>query len=41
MVTKFKRDGNVGYMGILGPTRMNYPYNRAMMEEIKDILEAK
>ena len=41
MVTKFEKDGNIGYMGILGPTRMNYPYNRAMIEEIKDMLEDK
>jgi len=39
MVTKFSRNGNEGFMGILGPTRMNYPFNRGVMEEIKVMLE--
>jgi len=41
MVTKYKRDGFKGYIGLLGPTRMNYPFNKAMLEEMKKLFEAK
>lgn len=38
MVTQYEKDGFNGYMGILGPTRMNYPFNKAILEEVKNIL---
>lgn len=37
MVTSYERDGFKGYMGILGPTRMNYPFNQIILEEIKKL----
>ncbi|MEZ4087494.1 MAG: hypothetical protein R3B71_04135 [Candidatus Gracilibacteria bacterium] len=39
MVTIYNIDGFQGYFGILGPTRMKYPFNRAIMEEIKKLIE--
>lgn len=39
MVTTYEKDGFQGYMGILGPTRMNYPFNRAILEEVKILFE--
>ncbi len=39
IVTKYNFEGYEGFMGILGPTRMNYPLNRAVLEEIKKLLE--
>ncbi len=41
MVTRYHIEGHKGYFGILGPTRMNYPFNRAILEEIKKLLEPK
>lgn len=41
MVTSYKKGGFRGYMGILGPTRMNYSFNRAILEEIKRLFEKK
>lgn len=41
MVTKYNIDGMKGFFGILGPTRMNYPFNRAILEEIKNLLTEK
>lgn len=41
IVTSYKKDGFKGYMGILGPTRMNYPFNKAILEEIKRLFEKK
>lgn len=38
MVTKYNIGGLKGYFGILGPTRMNYPFNRAILEEVKKLL---
>ncbi len=40
MATKYKVHGYTGYMGIIGPTRMNYPFNTAIIEELKKLLEA-
>jgi len=40
MVTKYHLEGYQGFFGILGPTRMNYPFNSAIMEEIKKLLES-
>ncbi|MFC1810293.1 DeoR family transcriptional regulator [Patescibacteria group bacterium] len=41
MVTKYEKEGHQGYMGILGPTRMNYPFNKAILEEIKNLFVSK
>lgn len=38
IVTKYKDQGFTGYMGILGPKRMNYAYNIVLLEEIKKLL---
>lgn len=39
IVTKYKFEGYEGYIGILGPTRMKYAFNQAVLEEIKKLLE--
>jgi transcriptional regulator of heat shock response len=39
MVTKYDIEGFNGFFGILGPTRMNYPYNTVIIEEVKKLLE--
>lgn len=39
IVTKYKDQGFTGYMGILGPKRMNYAYNIVLLEEIKKLLQ--
>lgn len=41
IVTKYERDGFTGYLGILGPTRMAYPFNKALVEEIKTLFEGR
>ncbi|MFC1655612.1 DeoR family transcriptional regulator [Patescibacteria group bacterium] len=41
VVTKYEKDGFQGYMGIIGPTRMNYPFNKAILEEIKRLFQDK
>lgn len=41
MVTKYEKDGFTGYFGILGPTRMNYPFNSAILEEVKNLFVGK
>lgn len=38
IVTKYNKDGFTGYLGILGPKRMNYPYNIVLLEEVKKLL---
>lgn len=38
IVTKYKRDGYEGFLGLLGPKRMNYAFNIVMVEEIKKLL---
>jgi transcriptional regulator of heat shock response len=40
IVTAYDIDGYKGYFGILGPTRMNYPFNTVIIEEVKKLLEA-
>lgn len=35
IVSQYNVDGFKGYIGIMGPTRMNYPYCQALIEEIK------
>ena len=39
IATKYKKDGFEGYLGVLGPKRMNYPYNIVLTEEVKKLLE--
>lgn len=41
MVTLYEKEGLKGFIGILGPTRMNYPFNRVILEEVKDLFESK
>jgi heat-inducible transcriptional repressor len=38
IVTKYQINGFEGYFGLLGPTRMRYPFNIAMLEQIKSLL---
>ncbi len=38
IVYKYKSRGYEGYIGILGPKRMNYAYNMALLKEIKKLL---
>lgn len=38
LVCKYEKDGYTGYLGLLGPKRMNYPFNIVMVEEIKKLL---
>jgi transcriptional regulator of heat shock response len=38
LVTKYEKEGFAGYIGILGPKRMNYAFNMVMLEEIKKLL---
>lgn len=39
IVTKYERDSFTGFLGLLGPKRMNYPFNIVLVEEIKKLLE--
>lgn len=39
IVTRYEKDGFQGYLGILGPKRMNYAFNIVMLEEIKKLLK--
>lgn len=39
IVVRYTIDGMSGFLGILGPTRMNYPYNMVIVEEIKKLIE--
>lgn len=39
IVTKYTINGLSGFFGVLGPTRMNYPYNMVIVEEIKKLIE--
>ena len=38
IVSQYELDGYKGHMGILGPTRMRYAYNKAVLEEVKNLL---
>lgn len=40
IVTKYEKDGFTGYLGILGPKRMNYAYNIVLLEEVKKLLKS-
>ena len=39
IVSQYEKDGFQGYIGVLGPKRMNYAYNIVLVEEIKKLLE--
>lgn len=39
LVSRYHKNGFSGYIGILGPKRMNYPFNIVLLEEIKNLLE--
>lgn len=39
VVVKYKVEGYEGYLGLLGPTRMQYAFNMAILEEVKKLLE--
>lgn len=39
VVAEYEKEGLKGYIGILGPKRMNYAFNIALLEEIKKLLE--
>jgi transcriptional regulator of heat shock response len=38
LVTKFNNKYTTGHLGIIGPTRMNYARNRAILENIKTMI---
>lgn len=40
MITTYNLGGYEGYFGLLGPTRMKYPFNRAVLKNIKSLLES-
>lgn len=39
VVTTYTLNGYEGFIGILGPTRLDYPFNIAIIEEIKKLLD--
>lgn len=39
IVAQYNKDGFEGYIGLLGPKRMNYAFNIVLLEEIKKLLE--
>lgn len=41
IVTRYNCEGFDGYLGVLGPTRMRYPYNLAMVEEIQQLVNSE
>ncbi len=40
IVAQYNMDNFNGFLGILGPTRMRYPMNHAMVSKVKDLLES-
>ena len=38
IISKYNTENYSGYIGIMGPTRMNYPYNTVILEEIVNLL---
>lgn len=38
IVSRYQKDGFEGFIGILGPKRMNYAYNIVLLEEIKKLI---
>ncbi|PKL37123.1 hypothetical protein CVV38_04550 [Candidatus Peregrinibacteria bacterium HGW-Peregrinibacteria-1] len=41
IVTTYRHNDHYGYLGLLGPKRMNYAYNIVMVEEVKKLLETQ
>jgi heat-inducible transcriptional repressor len=41
IVAEYNLDGFKGYIGILGPKRMAYAFNTAVLTEVRDLLENK
>ena len=39
IVSRYKKHGFEGFLGILGAIRMNYAFNIVLVEEIKKLLE--
>ncbi|OGJ41791.1 hypothetical protein A2974_03745 [Candidatus Peregrinibacteria bacterium RIFCSPLOWO2_01_FULL_48_20] len=39
IVSRYHYDGYEGAIGILGPKRMPYAYNSAILREVRDLLE--
>ena len=39
VIARYQINGFEGFLGVLGPTRMRYPFNIAMVEQIKQLLE--
>lgn len=39
IVTKYKIAGFEGFLGILGPTRMKYPFNHAIVKKVKELIK--
>lgn len=39
VVSKYRIDDFHGFLGVLGPTRTNYAFNRCMVEKVKDLVE--
>lgn len=39
IVTRYNLDNQEGFIGILGPKRMNYPFNAIILEEVRNLLE--
>lgn len=38
IISKYNNENYDGFIGIMGPTRMNYPYNTVILEEIVNLL---
>lgn len=39
IVTSYNLHGEEGYIGILGPKRLNYPFNAVILEEVRNMME--
>lgn len=40
IVVRYNLNSYSGFVGLLGATRMNYPFNQAMLEEVKKLLNS-
>ncbi|MEK7523832.1 MAG: DeoR family transcriptional regulator [Patescibacteria group bacterium] len=40
IVGKYKVGGYEGFMGLLGPTRMRYPFNHVIVKKVRDMMQA-
>lgn len=41
VVTPYRIGDYSGFLGLLGPTRMRYPFNHAMVKKVKELVEVK